>query len=770
MRALILVGVLLLVLGVRADKLLPWQRWVEVPQPAEVKDMESLFGLPWASSGGPEGVLSVPDDRGPWGGKYFRFDVKVDWATNGQSWPSFETQPKPPLDFSGYTAIRYWIRCDTARAKPITIRLILWSGGQGRIQEIIPGVKRGQWVQVQHRIADVPALNSVDRLHFFICESDYADGEKLTFRIGGFQLVRYDRVLWAPPRGQAAAALYVGERADTSDAAVILDQGTKALPLLLAVETGQGCDLRATDELRLTFWDVFTGKERRRTQPIGQDVPAEKVTRVKAAADTADLPPGYYLVVADVRRGGRSVLGGRVGCGDLYIRRPGESMTYTVLSIRTGMVEWVRDRLYGDVMVDTAIALPHTYDPRSRGTYREFLRLFAGSTGKHTEGNEAGDTGLALAAEAFRKAGDMDRCRYAERLLDESLAHMMRRMQAPSGGCITWTNELADAGIGKGGGSESFGYCDSNQVGEWMRPFAYAIIYYRAVPGREAWVRQLDAAARKAADYLMAHATRDSDGIPSVIRHLGLREKPDGTVEQVVYHQEGRQCDVYLGRALAGLSYYAYAMQLLGHKVPARWWRVFDNTVLWTMHKMKPNGWFDWQCEDIVEGGCHTFLGNIYIGEGLFGVYLAARLAGREGSAAGAAAATRKAYHYVTDDCWIRGQKFGPPLEFWVGPYVYWLFTEYLDAVGPDTTFEEWLRILDEKWSVEHGWRDFLDRGPGGVYRSDGNGMLAVAILGYAAIKEMAEGGRPLHWPAGKARPAGQDRGALQDSGVGRIM
>ena len=45
------------------------------------------------------------------------------------------------------------------------------------------------------------------------------------------------------------------------------------------------------------------------------------------------------------------------------------------------------------------------------------VRIFASCTGKHTEGDEAGDTGLALAAEAFRKTGDMTRCRFTERLI-----------------------------------------------------------------------------------------------------------------------------------------------------------------------------------------------------------------------------------------------------------------------------------------------------------------------------------------------------------------
>ena len=401
-------------------------------------------------------------------------------------------------------------------------------------------------------------------------------------------------------------------------------------------------------------------------------------------------------------------------------------------------------------MCRTKIALPHVYDPLCEETYPDFIRLFAHTTGKHTEGNEAGDTGLALAAEAFRKSGDMERCRFVERLLKDSYKHMLEKMQAPSGGTISWANELADRGIGKGGPTAAFGSYDSNQIGEWMRAITYGILYFRGVPGEEAYARFLSAGCRRAADFLVAHSVQESDGIPRVLRHLRLNEAKDGTVKQVTYHQEKRQCDVYLGRALAGLSYYAYAMELLGERVPEAWWAVMDDTVRWSAAKMKPNGWFDWQCEDVVEGGCHTFLGNIYIGEGLFGCYLANRLGGRTDAAGAAHRATHKAYRYVTDDCWIRGKKFEYPLEFWVGPYVYWLFTEYIDTAGPEPVFQEWLDTLDRRWSVERRWTDFLDRAStGGCGRTTTNGMLEVSILGYLGIKRMAETGKPLHWDVG---------------------
>jgi len=129
-----------------AQKLLPWQQWLEKPVPEQTKHMEDLMGLPWQSTGGPEGKLAVSEDTGPWGGKYLNFHVKIDHFNAGAypvGWPAIEVQPKPNLDFSGYDAIQYWIRCDTKLDRPLSIRFILWTNGAGRIQALIPPFRPG---------------------------------------------------------------------------------------------------------------------------------------------------------------------------------------------------------------------------------------------------------------------------------------------------------------------------------------------------------------------------------------------------------------------------------------------------------------------------------------------------------------------------------------------------------------------------------------------------------------------------------------------------
>ena len=173
----------------------------------------------------------------------------------------------------------------------------------------------------------MPEIDKVDRIHFFLCESDYSHGDELTFKIGGFQLCSLTQEPSELAPDEAAVGLWVGERADTSDRIVIIEQDASTLPLLLVIETGNDRRLKADDELHVRLQEVFSGKVARSSQPLGKDVDAGSVSRVTAALEVSDLAPGYYLVVADVRRDGEKLLGGRVGTDDHYIRKSDETMT-----------------------------------------------------------------------------------------------------------------------------------------------------------------------------------------------------------------------------------------------------------------------------------------------------------------------------------------------------------------------------------------------------------------------------------------------------------
>src|ERR1035437_135077 len=141
-----------------AQKLLPWQKWVELPDPARTKSLDSIFDLKWGSSGGPSGVLAVEPastfSNAPFSGKVFDFKINVSHFHPGQypmGWPSFEVRPAAgTVDWHGYEAIRYWIRCDTKVTGALPIRFILWTSGQGRLNELTPTLKAGEWLQVTH--------------------------------------------------------------------------------------------------------------------------------------------------------------------------------------------------------------------------------------------------------------------------------------------------------------------------------------------------------------------------------------------------------------------------------------------------------------------------------------------------------------------------------------------------------------------------------------------------------------------------------------------
>jgi len=703
----------------------------------------------WGNSGGKEGSVSVEETDAREGGKAVHFQVDVDWHNEGkypQGWPSFQHKPAQPLDFSGYNMVRFWVKADSSRpeGRPL-FRFILWTGEQGRINKPVPGLKWGEWQQASFDLSSVPDLNQVTLLHFFICESDFQHGDQLHFVVDGFELVKTRHGIEANPPERCSAELFVGPE----DEAVILDAGETDLGGRLILRTGAKCALSTDHRLLWQARELFGGKVTSASQPLPAAVGPGETREVEVRVPWSKLAsgPGYYVLTCDIAGPEGSLTDGWVGADDVYVRRAEEPMVYTVLSIRLGMADLVRDQVFGALMGRTQIALPHSLDPFAEETYLEFVRSFAHWTGKHSEGLEAGLAGLAFAGEGLRRYGDEQRADFNDALLRDSIDYMVERMMVKDGSTLAERNDLMDEYgelIGAKGGGTSWNHRDANQIGEWMRPICRAIIYWRRLGLNDDYCRELLRPCRRAANFLVRESVEPLDRWSKVMYHYRFAGfGPD--LVKTRYHQEGRQCDVYVGRALSGLAYYAYALILMGYDVPEEYVACLRDTTEWAYEKMKAHeGWFDYQCADEVEGGCHTFLGNMYIAEATFGWYLVADALGLKEDAALAAEATKLGYHYVTDNCYIRGRKFAIPLEFWVGPYLYWEFTEYLSAIGPDETFSAWMRDMHEKWAVENQWKDFLARGPGHVGRTDTNGALEVSILGYLGLRLMEETGQPF--------------------------
>ncbi|MDH7601824.1 MAG: hypothetical protein QHI38_06725 [Armatimonadota bacterium] len=544
------------------------------------------------------------------------------------------------------------------------------------------------------------------------------------------------------PSDEVGIELYIGEGSEI----VILPSDANGLFGKAVIYTGSACDLRPDDVLVFTATEIFTGRVFESKLLLGRTIEGGKTTEVPVDFSFKDLGlvPGYYWITCDLRRNGRSLAGGRVGFEDFYIQKPQESMLYSVLSFRLGMGLYIIDPT-GGYGAGGSASLLHTYDPRNADYYTHFIRSYKGGTYKHSEGLEAGVTGTVFAAYAFRVAGDLERARFAERLIKSNCDYMLKYMQLPDGGTLTISNAYLESHPGE---YEDRGtrtaYRDTNQVGEWIRPIARAILYLQNVPGEEAYVAQLYRAARRAADFLVRVGTDQIGGRKHVIRHYYLYGMlPD--VKRKLYYQEGRQCDVYVPRAMAGLAYFAYAMQLREGRVPEAYLAALRDTTEWALEKMQPDtGWFDWQCGYEVEGGCHAILGNLYLAEAAQGYYLLCKARGDEEGAKLAAECARRALHFITDH--ERGGG-APHLEFWLGPYLYWQFTEYLGSIGEDAVFRNYIVEQHRRWSEQRGWRDFTKReGKGLVFRADDLSHLTMSITAYPALRLMEELGKPFRW------------------------
>lgn len=714
----------------------------------ESKDLDWLTETAeWENSGGPEGAVEMVTEGAKAGQRALRFAVQIDrtgppGAAYPEGWPSCQVLLDPPQDWSGYNSVSFWIRVDSRdRQRLFPIRFIVHTGGVCTLNKLIPPFRAGKWVRVRFDLSGLPDLDRVTRVHLFVCENEYPDKLGMRFTVDGFSLEKTALADTILPVGACRAELYTGRDQSWR----LLEAGTDRLSCVLKLKTGAECELAPSDGVVLTARHVFTDRLFRQRVDLPRAVPGGAEVEIPLTAAVGGLPPGYYLLTADIVRGRRSLCGGRVGADDFYVKKAGESMTYTALSHRLGMVAWIIDRYYGGMTTHSSINIPHTYDPYNKETYPLWLRGFCSDTGKHTEGLEAGVTGLVFACEALRRAGDRERLRFAERLLRHNLDYMIRGMQDPDGGARTYTNELVDnygdVLGGRGGVSQSGR--DSNQVGEWVRPIARAILYFRRVPGQDAYVERLLRAGYAAADFILRTSVAPKDGWEHVIRHYRL--SPYGApLKQTVYVQEGRPCEVYTGRAMAGVSYMAYAWAACGREVPGTWLEALRDTTAWATSVMEPRGgWFDYVCGDVVEGGCHTFLGNQYIGEGTMGHYFVEDLLGNREEARAAARATRLAYRYITDNCVIRGRKFGIPNEFWVGPYLYWELKEYNTALPPDPVFAQWMQGITEAYTVRPGWAMFTRRDGRLGARTEDNGSLVTSILAWLGLHYMDEMGKP---------------------------
>jgi hypothetical protein len=742
-----------------------------------VDDFTSLST--WSSSGWKGAKASVLPLKPGSAESSLLLETTVD--TRGARRCVFERSLGSPRDWSGYEGIRFKMRAYSSDPNAaIVLRLIIndevqmkltfpamLSGGERTVVAPFPAEKRG-------------ALKNVSLLHFFLDNRGYAEDTAIRLRLWDFELVNLKEGLAPLPENEAGVELFIGD----ADSVALVKHGAELPKCRAVVHTGADCVLTPADVLACVATDLFTDKKITFDQPLGRAV--KVAARAEFEIKLPQVPPGYYWVTCDLKRAGKSLVNGRVGFADFYQRAENENMTHTILSLRTGMGLYIIDPAgaYGS----GSIAFMHTYDPRDADHYIDFIRAYqywspeGASTSKDTEVLEAGVTGTVFAAEAFRAAGELDRARFAEKLLKSNIDYMIDHVQNPDGSTKWDVNVYLARNPGAYQDTMTDSRApDTNQVGEWLRSLARAMIYFMNVPGEQDYVTKLYKAGLISADYIVRVGTDQIGKHKNVIRHFKLIDGKYPGGRRELYEQEGRQCDVYLPRAMAGLSYFAYVRQLLAMHavhgspdpapstpamrgshdpaytpVPQDWLDAMRDTTAWAMDKMAPDtGWFDTQCGYEVEGGCHAFLGNMYLAEATQGYYLLCAARKDLDGAKLAAEATRRALYFVTDHDRFTSRSKGP-FEFWVGPYLYWQFTEYLGSIAPDPKFSAYLQLLHDGWAERRNWQDFTQRtGQSPLFRANELSNIHQSILAYPALRFMEETGKPFRYPVAGLRDLG---------------
>jgi len=339
-----------------------------------------------------------PDNPGQ---KRCNFDVLIDHNNAGPyplGWPSFQATFPSVQDWNGWDGVQFQIsaKCDDHKL-PLPIRIIVRDAGIFHLIQMKDGEK--QTVAFRFGADEKADLKNVKFVHFFLCEDQYPNKTHVTFKISDLRLVKLKDVDSQLPAKEAGAELFIGKDSE----AVLLPAGAKSVPGKTIVHTGAECNLKSGDKLVYTATELFTGKKLVQTNALDHSISGGNATEIPFTFQLSKAPAGYYWITCDLKRDGESLLNGRIGFEDFYIKKPAESMTYTMLSLRTAMGLYIIDPLGG--YGRGSVSFMHTYDPRDAKHYIDFIKAYRGTTSKHTEGLEAGVAGTVFAAYGLENQG-----------------------------------------------------------------------------------------------------------------------------------------------------------------------------------------------------------------------------------------------------------------------------------------------------------------------------------------------------------------------------
>lgn len=656
----------------------------------------------WYRHDGPEGTPLLVEQPKRKGRHALCFRVRImHHAPDGSyqvGWPSISLKPNPPLDWTQYDHIEFFAMARVIRnVKPryVTMRFIFRRDLKSKraFNKPLPPLVPGQWRKVRLDISDAER-NNVGFIHFYCYEGDYNDGAEFEVFLDDFRLTA------GRPKPPKPTGLKVELRFDPESRPIRIPVTARVPPAAVRIQLLGDSRLTGSERLRMTFRELFSGWRLSVDKPLPASRMSEGTREVRFSVDVGSvrLRPGYYSVIAGVVREGNSLCNGRVGSADLYVAASGETEFFSLGCQEIGAAKFRVDRKFGGLMRILRNRLPPTYDPLSDKTYHEFLRAYAVDTCKFQEIIHDGLTGLIPAMRALDSAGYSDRAQYTEEIVENTLRFLVEQMQDPETGAVsTAFDDLLtfwpDLPPGQFGNILSV---NSAQVGEFAISVSLGYLYFRNKRGRKSFATYLAHSARKAADFLIKCSTDEWHGFGTILRDFQMPRWADHLKTRRLRDKSQTPCVVYEGRVLSGVAWPAVVSLLEGQPLPEQYWKVMRNDVRWSVWMMsQADGLFDHYCGDTREGGCHTFLGNEYLAEGLIAVHAAASLAARTELAQMAKQAAKMAVDYWTKKCVIRGHKFTPGSSgFWDTGYGYFVLREYLSTVTRDPAVEQFAKAM----------------------------------------------------------------------------
>jgi len=540
------------------------------------------------------------------------------------------------------------------------------------------------------------------------CENQGAEYDVL---LDNFKVLKTKKPGWVKrcePRS-AAAALYIGDAEEMT----FLPNGTKEIPAVVGIATGRRCFITNDYKLRFTFHEMFSGKEVVETRECpGNVMPGAKLM-LPVILKIDKLPPGFYLTTVDILKNGKSILKGRVGVDEFYIRKKGEREAYSIVSWYTVETFFSQHPKYGYVYLRSRASIPHTWSPIDPKTATQFLLKHARKASFGLEDYHSTIITMTYAADMFDRAGDARRKAFAEKILKRQVDFMTGKYMLNEEGGICQSGSVVRLEDVK---TLPYGACDikprrinsqhSGQTGYWMICIARTALYFAGVGGDMKYAKSLIEPMDRATRFVMKAFGVEKDGrrIIGSFTAMSSLKVPEWRGLYTGFHNNPRKfyCE---SRSLGQLAFYAYARRAIVGEVPADALKMMRDTAEYYGEVVEKNdGWADPDALTLFPEA------NFYQGEGFFGYYLYNKFIGDAHEAGRAKKWTKLTYRFISDrSTQFKGEKLLYSWGNWGGGWLTWSFSEYFRYIGPDEKLAVFVREPERIWR-HRKFRDMTHR------------------------------------------------------------